>query len=48
MITYRTPDPNVRSFFTIDSFAGHVVDPVGAGDALLAYATLGLTSPRAR
>ena len=43
VITYRTPDPNVRSFFTIDSFAGHVVDPVGAGDALLAYATLGLT-----
>jgi rfaE bifunctional protein kinase chain/domain len=43
VITYRMPDPNVRSFFTIDSFAGHVVDPVGAGDALLAYATLGLT-----
>jgi len=46
VITYRMPDPNVRSFFTLDSFAGHVVDPVGAGDALLAYATLGLTVTR--
>ncbi len=42
IITYRNPDPNVRSFFTIDSFAERVVDPVGAGDALLAYATLAL------
>jgi sugar/nucleoside kinase (ribokinase family) len=30
----------VRSFFVIDSFAERVVDAVGAGDALLAYATL--------
>jgi rfaE bifunctional protein kinase chain/domain len=29
------------NFFTIDSFAEHVVDAVGAGDALMAYATLG-------
>jgi sugar/nucleoside kinase (ribokinase family) len=36
----------VRAFFTIDSFARHVVDPVGAGDALLAYATLGLVATR--
>ena len=28
------------SYFSIDSFASNVVDPVGAGDALLAYATL--------
>lgn len=42
IITYRKPDPNVRSFFTVDSFAEHVVDPVGSGDALLAYATLAL------
>lgn len=42
IITYRAPDPNVRSFFTIDTFAGHVADAVGAGDALLAYATLSL------
>jgi len=44
LITYRTPDPNVRSFFTLDSFAEHVVDPIGAGDALLAYATLSLVA----
>jgi sugar/nucleoside kinase (ribokinase family) len=43
IITYRTPDPNWRSFFIVDSFAERVVDPVGAGDALLAYATLALT-----
>ena len=42
LITYRTPDPEVRSFFTVDPFVGQVVDPVGAGDALLAYATLAL------
>ena len=29
-----------RSYFVVDSFAEHVVDAVGAGDALLAYATL--------
>jgi rfaE bifunctional protein kinase chain/domain len=44
IITYRAPSHSVRSFFTVDSFAGHVVDPVGAGDALLAYATLGLAA----
>ena len=31
-----------RSFFVVDSFAEKVVDAVGAGDALLAYATLSL------
>lgn len=30
------------SYFSIDSFANNVVDAVGAGDALLAYATLSL------
>ncbi|HIJ83249.1 MAG: D-glycero-D-manno-heptose-1-phosphate adenylyltransferase [Magnetococcales bacterium] len=29
-------------FFSMDSFVGHVVDAVGAGDALLAYATLSM------
>lgn len=43
IMTYRAPSHDVRSFFNIDSFADHVVDPVGAGDALLAYATLALT-----
>lgn len=31
-----------RDFFSIDTFADRVVDPVGAGDALLAYTTLSL------
>jgi len=44
LITYRAPSHDVRSFFTIDSFADKVVDPVGAGDALLAYATLALVA----
>lgn len=30
------------SYFTVDSFADHVVDAVGAGDALLAYSTLAM------
>jgi rfaE bifunctional protein kinase chain/domain/rfaE bifunctional protein nucleotidyltransferase chain/domain len=33
---------DVRAFFTVDSFAERVVDAVGSGDALLAYATLAL------
>ena len=41
-ITYRKPSHEVRSFFNLDSYAENVVDPVGAGDALLAYATLAL------
>ncbi|MEW6319658.1 MAG: PfkB family carbohydrate kinase [Acidobacteriota bacterium] len=44
LMTYRSAAEDVRSFFQIDSFAGRVVDPVGAGDALLAYATLSLTA----
>ena len=32
------------SFLALDSFAREVVDPVGAGDALLAYASLALAS----
>jgi rfaE bifunctional protein kinase chain/domain len=31
-----------RSFFTLDSFADRVIDAVGSGDALLAYAALSL------
>lgn len=42
VITYREPSHDVRAFFTIDAFTDHVVDPVGAGDALLSYATLAL------
>lgn len=41
IITYRSNSPNnVRAFFNLESFADRVVDAVGAGDALLAYATL--------
>jgi len=43
LITYRSSVKNFyRSFFVLDSFAGNLVDPVGAGDALLAYSTLSL------
>jgi sugar/nucleoside kinase (ribokinase family) len=42
MMTYRAPNPEVRSFFTVDSFVDRLVDAVGAGDALLSYATLAL------
>lgn len=31
-----------RTYFAVDSFSRRCVDPVGAGDALLAYATLAL------
>lgn len=44
MMTYRAPSHDVRAFFQIDSFAAHVVDAMGAGDALLAYATLALAA----
>jgi sugar/nucleoside kinase (ribokinase family) len=35
-----------REFFTIDSFVDRVTDPIGAGDALLAYASLSLWATR--
>jgi rfaE bifunctional protein kinase chain/domain/rfaE bifunctional protein nucleotidyltransferase chain/domain len=43
MLTFRgaIEGTGKRSFFTVDSLARNsIVDPVGAGDALLAYATL--------
>jgi rfaE bifunctional protein kinase chain/domain len=46
LFTYRAPSPEVRSFFTIDAFTDKVADPVGAGDALLAYATITLVAAR--
>ncbi len=42
VLGYRTPGSNPREFFTVDSFVERLVDPVGAGDALLAYASLAL------
>jgi rfaE bifunctional protein kinase chain/domain len=46
ILTYRAPNPEVGSFFSVDSFAKNITDAVGAGDALLAYATLSLYATR--
>ena len=43
LLTCRSKDHlALDSFFVVDSFVERVVDPVGAGDALLAYATLAM------
>jgi rfaE bifunctional protein kinase chain/domain/rfaE bifunctional protein nucleotidyltransferase chain/domain len=42
ILTYRSPGRMPREFFIVDSFVGNLVDPIGAGDALLAMATLAL------
>ena len=39
-MVHRGSGDSVRDFFQIDSFAQDVVDPVGAGDALLAYTSV--------
>jgi rfaE bifunctional protein kinase chain/domain len=44
LIGYRSPGPHPREFFTVDSFVDHLVDPIGAGDALLSYAALALVA----
>ena len=36
------------SYFTLDSFSDKSVDPVGAGDALLAYSTMSLVSNKCK
>lgn len=46
ILTYRAPSHDVRSFFTIDTLVDHLVDAVGAGDALLAYSTLALATTK--
>ena len=47
LITYRSDSAeDYRAFYTIESFANRVVDAVGAGDALLAYATLALVATK--
>lgn len=46
-ITYRQHqgrEEDFRSFFVMDSYVDRVIDPVGAGDALLAYASLAMKS----
>lgn len=42
MVCLNSNHEDRDSFFVIDSFVKRVVDPVGAGDALLAYATLAM------
>jgi rfaE bifunctional protein kinase chain/domain/rfaE bifunctional protein nucleotidyltransferase chain/domain len=45
LMTFRSipkKEEDVRAFVALDSFTEKVVDAVGSGDALLAYATLGL------
>ena len=44
ILTYRAPTSEVRAFFTVDSFVDRLVDAVGAGDALLSYATLSMAT----
>jgi rfaE bifunctional protein nucleotidyltransferase chain/domain len=48
LLTCRSPhrpdEEGPRSFFVVDSFTHQVVDAVGAGDALLAYATLSMVA----
>jgi rfaE bifunctional protein kinase chain/domain len=44
IITHRTAAEDYKAFYAIDSFADQIVDAVGAGDALLSYATLALVS----
>jgi rfaE bifunctional protein kinase chain/domain len=42
LIAYRSPGPQPREFFTVDTFVEHLEDPIGAGDALLSYASMAL------
>jgi len=47
VLTCTSPDhESLDSFFVMDSFVEDPVDPVGAGDALLAYATLAMLASR--
>ena len=49
MLTCRDSDhESLDSFAVVDSFVERLVDAVGAGDALLAYATLGHVGDRQR
>jgi rfaE bifunctional protein kinase chain/domain len=42
IMTYRSPGMELREYFYIDTFVEKLVDPIGAGDALLAAATCSL------
>jgi len=42
-LTYRKKDwSKSDSFYVLDSFVTNLIDPIGAGDALIAYATLSM------
>lgn len=45
-MVFRDHSDETRNFFIIDSFADRAIDPVGAGDALLAYVTLAMAATR--
>ena len=43
ILTYRKKDwKQVDSFFVLDSLVENLIDPVGAGDALIAYAAISM------
>lgn len=44
LLGVRSSGPMPREFFAVDSFVEGLVDPIGAGDALLAYASLALAA----
>ena len=47
IITYRPhKEGDQRAFFAVDSFVDKLVDAVGGGDAMLAYATLALVATK--
>lgn len=46
IMTYRANSAGLRAFFTVDSFVERLVDAVGAGDALLSYATLAMVATK--
>ncbi|MCH9614514.1 MAG: Bifunctional protein HldE [Chlamydiia bacterium] len=46
LIVFRDAPETMTGSFFIDNFTDHAVDPVGAGDALLAYATLSMISTK--
>lgn len=39
-MSHKLRAKKIRSYFSLDSFANNIIDPVGSGDALLAYSTL--------
>ena len=46
IMVYRSPGMETREFFYIDTFVQEAIDAVGAGDALLAAATLTLVATK--